>query len=435
MNPPLDRTPHAPPRDRARSQADARARTAPAARSAARSAERDRHDDRTPQRPASSRTPRTVQVTSGSGRDHGGRGGHGGHDGRDGFGHPHHDGFHKVDRRPLLVAGVAATLVCAFFATRGDDSGDIVTPAAAAAAVEAPADTNLPAFSQAAAPVVAPTDPAAVDPAAVDPAAAAVATADGEQGADGEDLTNVDTCLMDELSVRIGETGQSVTCLQQALAAQGYYTGAVTGSFDQATFDAVEAMQADRDLYVDGIVGRESALSLGIWPDEESFVTRTPPPAPGAVDLLGYPLSSVASAGSDAPPLPENSGEGRRLVYDRAGQRVWAVGSEGEIIRSWLVSGSKYSNELPGTHEVYSKSEVSTAWNGKAWLPKMVRWLKTERGAIGFHSIPLHVEDDSPYQTDAELGTRLSGGCQRQAVLDADFVWDWADIGTKVVVV
>ncbi len=372
-----------------------------------------------------------MQVTSGSGHD-----GHG-HDGfgHDRFGHGGHGGHgpHKVDRRPLLVAGVAATLVCGFFATRGDDPGDIVTPAAAAApaVAEAATDTSLPAFSQAAAPVVAPTDPAAVDPAA----ATAAATADGEQGADGEDLTNVDTCLMDKLSVRIGETGQSVTCLQQALVAQGYYTGAVTGSFDQATFDAVEAMQADRDLYVDGIVGRESALSLGIWPDEESFVTRTPAPPAGAVDLLGYPLSSVASAGSDAPPLPANSGEGRRLVYDRAGQRVWAVGSEGEIIRSWLVSGSKYSNELPGTHEVYSKSDVSTAWNGKAWLPKMVRWLKTERGAIGFHSIPLHVEDDSPYQTDAELGTRLSGGCQRQAVLDADFVWEWADIGTKVVVV
>jgi lipoprotein-anchoring transpeptidase ErfK/SrfK len=133
--------------------------------------------------------------------------------------------------------------------------------------------------------------------------------------------------------------------------------------------------------------------------------------------------------------LPENSGSGRRLVYDRAGQRVWAVGSEGEIIRSWLVSGSKYSNELPGTHEVYSKSEMSTAWNGKAYLPKMVRWLKTQKGAIGFHSIPLHVEDESPYQTEAELGQRLSGGCQRQAVADANFVWEWADIGTKVVVI
>ncbi|MCX6522120.1 MAG: L,D-transpeptidase family protein [Actinobacteria bacterium] len=334
----------------------------------------------------------------------------------------------------MLVVGVAATLVCGFIATRGGDAGDIVTPAAAAApaAAEAAVDTSLPGFAEVAAPVAAPTDPAAADPAA---ATAAASTAVDEQGADGEDLTSVDTCLMDTLSLRIGETGQGVTCLQQALIAQGYYSGALTGSFDQATFDAVEVMQTDRNLYVDGIVGRESALSLGIWPDEESFVTRTPAPPAGAVDLLGYPLSSVASAGSDAPPLPANSGDGRRLVYDRAGQRVWAVGSEGEIIRSWLVSGSKYSNELPGTHEVYSKSDVSTAWNGKAWLPKMVRWLKTERGAIGFHSIPLHVEDDSPYQTDAELGTRLSGGCQRQAVLDADFVWEWADIGTKVVVI
>ena len=323
-------------------------------------------------------------------------------------------------------------------ALRGGDNGaELVAPAAAAAA----ADTIDPAADVAG--TAAAADPAAL--AAASPAvalaagaadaAAATAPAGELQDLDGDSLTTADTCLMDELSVRFGESGPSVTCLQQALVEQGFYTGPVSGQFDQATFVAVEAMQTDRKLYVDGIVGRESAISLGIWPDEESFVTRTPPPPPGAVDLLGYPLSSVASAGADAPPLPENSGSGRRLVYDRAGQRVWAVGSEGEIIRSWLVSGSKYSNELPGTHEVYSRSDMSTAWNGQAYLPKMVRWLKTDRGAIGFHSIPLHVDDKSPYQTEAELGQRLSGGCQRQAVADADFVWEWADIGTKVVVI
>jgi lipoprotein-anchoring transpeptidase ErfK/SrfK len=47
----------------------------------------------------------------------------------------------------------------------------------------------------------------------------------------------------------------------------------------------------------------------------------------------------------------------------------------------------------------------------------------------------LRVEDDSPYQTEAELGQRLSGGCQRQANTDADFLWAFADIGTTVVVV
>jgi hypothetical protein len=122
------------------------------------------------------------------------------------------------------------------------------------------------------------------------------------------------------------------------------------------------------------------------------------------------------------------------VVYDRAGQRVWAVDKNDKVIRSWLVSGSKYSNETPGTHEVYSRSEVSTAWNGKAFLPRMIRWLKTDIGAIGFHGIPRHVSDNSRYQKDSELGTRLSGGCQRQADLDAAFMWDFAQIGTKVVV-
>ena len=252
---------------------------------------------------------------------------------------------------------------------------------------------------------------------------------------DGSDLTATDSCLMSVLTLRLGDTNASVSCLQQALIDGGFYTGAVSGQFDAATFDAVERMQTDRDLFVDGVVGRETAISLGIWPDEESFVVRTPKPSAGALDLMGFPLSSVASAGDDAPPLPANSGSGRRLVYDRAGQRVWAVGKDGRIIRSWLVSGSKYSNELPGTHEVYSRSEVSTAWNGKAYLPKMVRWLKTDIGAIGFHSIPLHVEDKSPYQTEDELGKRLSGGCQRQAPRDADFVWEFAQVGTPVVVI
>lgn len=342
-----------------------------------------------------------------------------------------HRRHRRAQRRQLIVVAAAATLLCGAIAlvTRsgGNDAqvasgggaraGALVSPVTLA-----PVDTSAPAMSTD--PSVS-TDPASSSPEA--PASTDVADLDGSP--DGEE-----GCLMSVLTLRQGESGDSVTCLQGALIAAGFLTGTATGTFDAATFAAVEAMQSERDLYVDGVVGRESAISLGIWPDEESFVVRTPKPPSGAVDLMGYPLSSVASAGSDAPALPANSGSGRRLVFERAGQRVWAVGGDGQIIRSWLVSGSKYSNELPGTHQVYSKSEVSTAWNGKAYLPKMVRWLKTDIGAIGFHSIPLHVEDQSPYQTEDELGKRLSGGCQRQAPRDADFLWDFADIGTPVVV-
>jgi peptidoglycan hydrolase-like protein with peptidoglycan-binding domain len=264
--------------------------------------------------------------------------------------------------------------------------------------------------------------------------------AEGLAVVDGEDLVGADPasieeCTLTSRSLGGGSTGADVICLQEALREAGYLDRNPTGTYDNQTAAAVEKLQTERNLFVDGLVGRETALSLGIWPDEQSLVVRTPPPPPGAVDLLGYPLSSVATSGPDAPPLPENSGSGRRVVYSRDGQRVWAVDENEVVIRSWLVSGSKYNNELPGTHEVYSRSEMSTAWNGKAFLPQMIRWLKTDIGHIGFHAIPLLRSDKSPYQTEAELGQRLSGGCQRQANADAAFMWDFAQVGTKVVVV
>lgn len=241
-------------------------------------------------------------------------------------------------------------------------------------------------------------------------------------------------CTIGALSLRLGESGDGVACLQQALADEGHFDGTADGEFGRSTYDAVQSYQLAENLFVDGVVGRETALSLNVWPDEESFVVRTPAPPAGTTDLWGVELSPVASAGDDAPALPENSGSGYRVVYDRAGQRVWAVDENERVIRSWLVSGSTYSNEIPGTHTVYSRSEVSTAWNGKAYLPLMIRWLKTERGNIGFHGIPTKVSNGEVYQTTDELGTRLSGGCQRQHNLDAQFLWGFAPVGTTVVV-
>ncbi len=341
-------------------------------------------------------------------------------------------------RQSVVVALLAASVACGgILAIAKDDDGP--HPATAVA----PGDGDAASLSA--------SDTTAAQSAATDSASAAlaepVATAsdgepltpdtaakDGVQDLDGQDLTATEGCLLSVQSVRTGDVGASVSCLQQALVSGGFYSGPVSGTFDQATDTAARKMQKERDLFVDGVIGRESAISLGIWPDEASLVVHTDPRPEGSVDLMGYKLSSVAVSGPDAPPLPANSGSGKRIVYDRAGQRVWAVNSDNVVVRSYLVSGSKYSNEMPGTHKVYSKSEVSTAWNGRAWLPLMVRYQKTDIGAIGFHAIPLHVEDDSAYMTESELGQRLSGGCQRQANRDAKFMWDFANVGTTVVV-
>ena len=338
------------------------------------------------------------------------------------------------ERASLYLVMVATLIGLAVIALAGRGSDDGATPAALAAGTpSSTATVTSPPSAATAAGESVETEPATTEP----PTSEGATTEATEPlpDLDADPLQPEEGCIIDDTSVRLGSSGPSVSCVQRALADAGLYDGAVNGEFDNATHAAVRRLQEERDLFVDGVVGRETALSLEVWPDEESFVVRTPPPPPGAKDSWGFELSSVATAGADTPPLPENSGSGKRLVYERRGQRVWAVDGDGNVIRSWLVSGSMYSNELPGTHKVYSKSEQSTAWNGKAILPMMVRWYQTEIGHIGFHGIPTKVSDGSPYQTDAELGTRLSGGCQRQNNFDAAFVWAFADIGTTVVVI
>ena len=244
----------------------------------------------------------------------------------------------------------------------------------------------------------------------------------------------VKKCVITAKTLSSTSRGKDVICLQKALIAAGFLTSKATGFYGPATFGAIKKLQESRELFVDGKVGRETALSLDVWPAEVSLVVRTAPPAINAVDLMGFALSSVATSGPDAPQLPAQSGRGRRVVYSRAGQRVWAVNATNVVVRSWLVSGSKYENELPGTHKVYSRSEKATAINGKSYFLKMIRWLKTKNNSIGFHALPLHTADDSAFQTEEQLGLRLSDGCQRQANLDADFMWSFATIGTPVIV-
>ena len=329
----------------------------------------------------------------------------------------------RKNRMTVLVVGAAVvTLAGVGIATvlREPSGGSVkatnetlAVPATVAPASTAPVAT---------APPSAPTGEEVAVPAGFDNAIAASDEPDG--------------CRLTVRSMGIGKSGADVECLQKALTDAGFYAAAINGLYDNATAEAVRHLQEDRGLFVDGVAGRETGLSLGIWPDEESLVVRTPPPPEGAEDRWGFELSPVAVSGDDPnlPPLPAASGSGRRVVYDRAGQRAWAVDENDQVIRSWLISGSQYDNEVPGTHEVFSRSEQSSAWNGKAILPLMIRWYPTDIGNLGFHGIPIHVENGEPYQTTDELGTRLSGGCQRQHDTDAAFMWEFATVGTTVVV-
>jgi hypothetical protein len=146
--------------------------------------------------------------------------------------------------------------------------------------------------------------------------------------------------------------------------------------------------------------------------------------------LKGTPTASDAAAGE--PGLPEGSGSGRRVVFSEGQQRVWLVRSHDRVADTYLVSGSIYDNLDPGTYEVYSRSEQAWGIDDSGSMKYFVRFASGDNAAIGFHDIP--VDDGRPVQTADELGTPLSHGCIRQRRADAKRLWDFAPLGTKVVV-
>jgi len=148
-------------------------------------------------------------------------------------------------------------------------------------------------------------------------------------------------------------------------------------------------------------------------------------PAPTAAPTLPPP-SPLA--------VPANSGSGRRVVYSKSRMRVWIIEADGRVSHTYLVSG-RLNQPNPGTYSVFSRSSYTCSIKSSSTCMRwMVRFTKGPGGDnIGFHEIPR--KNGVPLQSNAQLGQALSAGCVRQSTADAQFMWAWAGIGTKVVVI
>ena len=166
-------------------------------------------------------------------------------------------------------------------------------------------------------------------------------------------------------------------------------------------------------------------------------------PFHGAAVGNAEPVTSMAALGTAGywvvrapqpafPPLPAGTGSGRRIVYSNPQQRVWLVDSDGTVLRSYLVSG-KYRTPNAGTYSVFSKSRSTSAGHDGITMSNMVRFARGSELAIGFHGIPRDA-NGRPLQGDDDLGGFRSAGCVRQSDSDAAYLYEWAPVGTKVVV-
>ena len=88
------------------------------------------------------------------------------------------------------------------------------------------------------------------------------------------------------------------------------------------------------------------------------------------------------------PPVPDDSGDGRRIVFDQSDQRVWLVDDDEGVERTYLVSGSLYDNLEPGTYSVYSRSEQAVG-HRRLRDDEVLRPLHRGRQRRG-HRLPRH---------------------------------------------
>ena len=126
--------------------------------------------------------------------------------------------------------------------------------------------------------------------------------------------------------------------------------------------------------------------------------------------------------------------ETNHVVYGVSAQRVWLVEADGSLLDTYPVSGMA-GTPGAGRYEVFSKSVQAWSFTPGISMKHMIRFaIGAEGNAIGFHSIPVN-DRGTPVQTEDELGQYRSAGCVRQRVDKAAQFYEWAPVGTPVVVV
>jgi hypothetical protein len=167
------------------------------------------------------------------------------------------------------------------------------------------------------------------------------------------------------------------------------------------------------------------------WMDSGLFSTDYKVGDPGIDpqkrDLLSYIDKSMNLAEVDLQGA-------KNIEIDLSEQRLWLkIGDL--VIREFRCSTGKPRTPTPvGTTYILEKREVRVA--GKAPHYIMPKWMMFRKGGFGIHALPSLANDHGVFWREAlnHIGSARSHGCVRLLPKDAEFAYNFADVGTKVVV-
>lgn len=135
--------------------------------------------------------------------------------------------------------------------------------------------------------------------------------------------------------------------------------------------------------------------------------------------------------------LPESRQTQKRIEIDISDQKLYAW-QDNKIVGEHIIStGKPKTPTKTGEFSVLSKHETAYGCgDGQCW--KMPYWLgiymvgSTENG---IHELPFIKTAGGWFREGAgSLGRAVSHGCVRLSLDEAKIAWDWADIGTPVII-
>jgi len=227
-----------------------------------------------------------------------------------------------------------------------------------------------------------------------------------------------------------GDTSAAVSQLQRRLADLGVVAAAEpSGTYDDATLEAVIAFQRTQDLTPDGVVGTRTWAALDAPEKPENDGRRHAGDAQSDSATLAAAGQAEGAGRGAGTRQARGSGPVARAVVSLGSQTATLLDASGRPLRSFPVSSGKKDLTPVGTFRVQKKSPLTRSY---ADPTVSMQWMTNFDGGIGFHGIP--VQGDRPLATP--LGVRpVSHGCVRLSDADAKWIYDNLPNGALVVVV
>ena len=159
--------------------------------------------------------------------------------------------------------------------------------------------------------------------------------------------------------LKLGDSGEAVTQLQNRLWYLGFYTGSRSGSFDAATRSAVQAFQRAKGLSRDGIAGKKTLSALeSAFSAAKNTAGTTPDEAVALLNRIGVESGAVCGT----------------LVLSKNGNTflTWSFGGVDENTCFRIASITKWVTAI-GLMTLYDQGKLDLDRDVSDYLPFKVR--------------------------------------------------------------